>query len=570
MCPLLSRPYDPLLSSRRCATHLNVSANCPTDVSEYPSSHNYMIFCPDGTPAIVANTLSDISDSTTGKSIIQLLELVSRKLEMIDEDGDRHMLDSQMLSEDDFEGYDDEEDSDDCGYFGDDFKPELALATRSAGDFTNSTKSTPTFRQRIRSDLRKAKKNGFKVGCLGGLLDGHGCYVSLSCRISKLGISEEAMKAWQVEPSEYLVVLFHYPAGYKTMETLISYDNATADRYFGVRIGISSTYKPTMQEAVRAFAILNKEDEKRLDEASQMSSQSQGESPKGFRNSFISRPLNGLLKERFPSLLRYRDTGMPWSGAEDFYNDHIGANIARLDGFQDKYHKPEQINAVYPRIVTADHIQDCPPGEHSLPLVGMQFVLRHFVRCTEFCLICFSKLSEELEAIKPYVCEKPLCLYQYMSLGFGPSIEHEILSQPKVVDLLISFCYASARMGHLKDFPTGLGLMVPRKDASSAEYIKAPQPAYHYHDPAPPPMQATASTFVKPLEMRFNEAAREMIFPDRSEKCPVQKGNWVVIRIATGNAKGEDRVIHCRVAENFYWPTVEVGEPGKLKVSETV
>ena len=52
--------------------------------------------------------------------------------------------------------------------------------------------------------------------------------------------------------------------------------------------------------------------------------------------------------------------------------------------------------------------------------------------------------EEEFEALKPYVCSKPLCLYQYMSLGFGPSVEHEIATQPYVVDLLVSFAYTSA------------------------------------------------------------------------------------------------------------------------------
>jgi ubiquitin-conjugating enzyme E2 Q len=50
---------------------------------------------------------------------------------------------------------------------------------------------------------------------------------------------------------------------------------------------------------------------------------------------------------------------------------------------------------------------------------------------------------------------------KYMSLGFGPSVEHEILTQPYVVDLLISFCYASAKSHRLREYPTGMGLSVP-------------------------------------------------------------------------------------------------------------
>lgn len=91
----------------------------------------------------------------------------------------------------------------------------------------------------------------------------------------------------------------------------------------------------------------------------------------------------------------------------------------------------------------------------------MQFALRHLVRCTEFCLVCHCKVEADFEALKPYVCDKPLCLYQYMNLGFGPSIGHEIITQPHVVDLLISFCYTSANYRKLRYLPTGMALMVP-------------------------------------------------------------------------------------------------------------
>ena len=65
------------------------------DVSEYPSSHMYMLIAPDDAPKLVANALSAIAGSAYGKSIEQLLELTSRKLESTDDDGDQQMLDSQ-------------------------------------------------------------------------------------------------------------------------------------------------------------------------------------------------------------------------------------------------------------------------------------------------------------------------------------------------------------------------------------------------------------------------------------------------------------------------------------------
>ena len=96
------------------------------------------------------------------------------------------------------------------------------------------------------------------------------------------------------------------------------------------------------------------------------------------------------------------------------------------------------------------------PEEASYPLMAMQFTLRHLIRCTEFCLVCHTRVDNDFEALKPYVCSNPLCLYQYMTLGFGPSIEYEITSQPLVVDLLINFCYLAANGKALTDLPTGM------------------------------------------------------------------------------------------------------------------
>jgi ubiquitin-conjugating enzyme E2 Q len=398
-------------------------------------------------------------------------------------------------------------------------------------------------------------------------MEGLSCYVSLSIRISKLGISEEAMQAWQLEPSEYLVAILHYPAGYKSMDDLRAYDTHQARRSFGVRIGICTTYKPTTQEAITAFTVLGKEEEK-LREATQQADSQQASSslPKGFRNSFVSRPLNELLEQRFHLLLKYRYGGMSWHGAEYFYNDQVlNASPTSEDASHDKYYMDEPVSDAWPKVVTDDHITSSMSPEHSLPLIGMQFVLRHFVRCTEFCLICFTKMPDDLQAIKPYVCDNPLCLYQYMSLGFGPSIEHEILSQPKVVDLLISFCYASARNNRLKDFPTGLSLAVPPPVSYENEHLLAQQQQQQYgryplvkSGPLQPTMTQThvVQKHVA-LSMRYNAATLEMLFEDAKQASPVTTGNWVVIRVDDSS----HRSLHCRVVDTSLYPSVKVSEP---------
>ncbi|KAL5115888.1 hypothetical protein ACEQ8H_006204 [Pleosporales sp. CAS-2024a] len=533
---------------------LHISVLIP-ELSDYPTSHMCIIFAPDNAPARLASLLNHISDAATGKTVPQILELVSSRLESTDHDGDQQMLDSQQLCDSD------EDDEYEEEYFpGDEDMMPPSLVDSSNGSVPGGrcTEATDTFKSRIRRDLRAAKDEGFKVGHLGCLMDGLACYVSLSVRIAKLGISEEAMQAWQVAPTEYLVVIFHYPAGYKNMDDMKSHDNMAARRNFGIRLGICTTYKPTMQEAIQAFTVLSKDEENRREASQANESQQTTTYPKGFRTSFISRPLNELLEQRLHMLLKYRYSGMPWSGAETFYNNQIlrPSDTKHTEGSDDKYYQPEHVSTTYPSLVAADHIQDAKTSEHSLPLVCTQFVLRHFVRCTEFCLICFSKMPDDLQAIKPYVCDNPLCLYQYMSLGFGPSIEHEILSQPKVVDLLISFCYASARVGRLRDFPTGLSLAVPHP-VSNEGYAIPEYRGYIAPQALPPPPSTFTAMKKDAIKARYNAATNELLFDDTNQGCPITNAQWIVLRTAIA----PEKAMHCRVIDASLFPSVRLSSP---------
>lgn len=521
-----------------------------------------MIYGADNASSSVAAALDDITGAASGKTVTQILELVSSRLESTDGDGDRQMLDSQ-----DFDEFEEDDGDDGDEYFpGDeDLLPRhVSASNQGLNQGGESTEATSAFRQRIRADLLTAKSEGFKVGHLGGLMDGLGCYVSLSIRIAKLGISEEAMQAWQLAPTEYLVVILHYPNGYKNMDDLKSYDAMQARRYFAIRIGISTNYKPTVQEAILAFTVFSKEEEKRREDSQQADSQQTDIAPTGFRNSFISRPLNELLEQRFHMLLKYRYGGMPWHGAESFFNEQLlHAAHANQDASEDRYYQDEQVSNTWPKLITDDHITSTFGQEHSLPLVTMQFVLRHFVRCTEFCLICFSKMPDDLQAIKPYVCDNPLCLYQYMSLGFGPSIEHEILSQPKVVDLLISFCYASAKGGRLRDFPNGLSLAVPPAASNESYAVQAQHNVgwgVQQPPPPPPPLLLNQPAVQTPQiahRTRYNAQSKEMLFDNPNQTSPVATGSWIVIRVDNDPSKA----LHCRVTDASFYPSVRVSEP---------
>ncbi|KAL8848422.1 MAG: hypothetical protein Q9198_011192, partial [Flavoplaca austrocitrina] len=249
--------------------------------------------------------------------------------------------------------------------------------------------------------------------------------------------------------------------------------------------------------------------------------------------------------------------GFGWAGAESYYIDHQGTNLLSENAVDNKFYAPESSSrtAALPKLVTDDHLAEAVT-KASLPLIAMQFALRHLVRCTEFCLVCHEKVEANFEALKPYVCSKPLCLYQYMAFGFGPSIEHDIIAQPHVVDLLISFCYSSAAFNTLKNLPTGLALAVPVPSSMPA------RSQYPYR--APPlsnvPNQPVEEVNSKPgnpskvYKAKFDRDNMELILsPGELILFPNQ---WIFVMVP-GSIQQR---FHCRVIEALH-PTIRLGPP---------
>ncbi|KAI6845828.1 hypothetical protein KC332_g1457 [Hortaea werneckii] len=542
-----------------------------TDLDEYPKSHEYMLFSDDDAPLYIGTALQDVR-GTARKPVIELIGIVSAALTKAapDKDGDTEMGESQGI--DDEDSLNEEDDDQDDIYDSDHeaFGGNAGQATSAYQTITTSSKvsgSTRAFRARIRSDLVATKRAGFKVGQVGHLMEGLNCFVSVSIRMSKLGISHEAMRAWQMSPEEYLILIIQYPNGYKTSEELQALDSLRLAPNLGFRVCASKHYKPTLQEAIQAFTVVSKADSR--DNASdlavanaipQAGDVSDGD---GLRETFISKPLNSLLQERLVPILRSRAIGMTWRGAEEWYVESASRGPSNADGIPDAFFEPESPNEALPDIVNADHFASGvgkKSFEKSFPLLAMQFLLRHFVRCTDFCLVCHRPLETEVEAIKPYVCDQPLCLYQYMTLGFGPSIEHEILSQPYVVDLLISFCYVSAAMRKLKEFPDGLALTVPPVNPLGTDIpdqlrVSSYQSAESSNDSSEANKKSCSNCAT--YEVGLDPDKLEMIFHDKPERCPVRRGTWIVFK-ASEFRHGE---MHCRVADVTYYPTIKIGTP---------
>lgn len=390
----------------------------------------------------------------------------------------------------------------------------------------------PDVRDYICADLRKARQAGFRVGILGEL-DGP-VILSASRRISKLGISNEAMEAWGVRPTDYLVLLVRYPTGYRRLPDVVF--SAGTSSMIQLYVGVCEIYKPSLNSARHVFATgvvsgLDDTDNAKMEPA--------------LGSILIGKSLQSLLNDRFTMILKYRlENGFSWTGAELYLNDGQGRLLHANEKSQPKYFESETWRVPPPDFLKDDHLaQGGPPSEMSLILIAMQFTLRRFVKCTEFCLNCYCKIDAGFEALKPFVCSKGLCLYQYMSLGMGPSLEWEISSQPYVADLLISFAYTRIATNKLHDFPTGFPLKVPHPGRTAMNPANFSSTAYRG-------------------KLTYDDAlgSRLCIY----SSCDIKVGDWIVILVdyaTSDQAEIRNRQeLHARVKDTTDKSNVILGD----------
>ncbi|KAL1857150.1 hypothetical protein Plec18170_003266 [Paecilomyces lecythidis] len=512
-----------------------------TDISSYPQDHSYFVYTTseDVPPAVTAG-LQEVQVRAEGQSLSDFLRYLSSSLvESLCSDGrlgsQASGHDSDVYIADDDGEYDEDDEWDEPLYIEDPFSdPEPA-----------SSSTQGALKSEIRADLRPAKSAGFRVGVLGDY-DGP-VIISISCRVAKLGISDEAMQAWRVTPQQYLVLLIRYPSGYQGLQKIFDVETAAGKSSVDMHVALCNSYKPTLSNAEHIiFRGLKNTDSNEKDRCISGGSV--------LEPSFISKPLDTLLNERLVKILKHRYTfGFDWAGAELFFNDVQGKSIQSVDTADSKYLEKEKSTLVTSGLLAGDHLLESS-GRLSFPLLAMQFTLRHFVRCTEFCLVCHCKIDADFEALKPYVCSNDLCLYQYLSLGFGPSLEFEIISQPNVVDLLISFAYSSASGDRLRDFPTGLGIMIPAGTEVLRECVNGMiTSGNRSYDLKPGSGQA-----LRPFKARLDPCKMELRFPDPEARPPVRIGDWIAI---LSHEVSEGNHLHCRVIEVAMWPVVKLSEP---------
>ena len=476
----------------------------------------------DDPPVFIIDILDKIGDLVIGSTILGMVREIAKALgkrlrrnaaetTSPDQDGDdmsiaeddSHANDEQDAEMDDYDDADDDDDAndnerDDDDYdfsdYDDDDVDDSYFGLGSAQAQERRGEMSPrqlVLLQRVKRDILKVHEAGYKVGLVQGLgRDSVQGIISISIRASKLGLSEQVMEAWDLDHHEYLVLLIQYRTQYEPLERVLQLPASQSPARFA--IGKCAQHKPSLRQAMAAFPDLN-----HVDHDKETADPEADEGQATFQKVFISNSLDQFMNESFVSLVKLRDLeSISWDAANELLNSKMGLGIGLGHGLEsasapssavdgETHTRESQDGPATPQSPECgtgapDHLLevDCEHGR-SLPLVAMQFVMRYFMRCTEFCLRCHRKLPDDFEALRPYVCDNPLCLFQYMAMGLGPSIEHEILTQPYVVDLLVSLCYASVHpMGTngnfrstsstttaspfpIRTFPVGLHLQVP-------------------------------------------------------------------------------------------------------------
>jgi len=347
----------------------------------------------DADPAIAAavETFSN-TELYPGCTIVRLLEplsrfLSSRQLQIGDSE---HPFLIMEEDDDDFLMEDDDDDDDILVGDFDDMAGASFPSFDGPSDGPSGPDSDANSRQ-ARADLRAVKDagSGFKVGIIsrGGdaFLSAH--YVSVAISISRLGLSEDVIKAWGIHSkNDYLVLLLYYPAGYCSLQKL----STSPSSFKNVKMGVftSHTYRPvSMEDASNALKY---------------------SSSSTLRPVFIADSLAELLNGRLIALINLRlKYGFNWCQAEHMYHASLGQSGSGQD-HEESYRVVENENK-FKKFGQDQLGRGLEVSSLSFPLVALQYTLRQYVSCTEFCLVCHNQQkTDKIEYLKPFVCSSAL------------------------------------------------------------------------------------------------------------------------------------------------------------------
>ncbi|KAK4063254.1 uncharacterized protein Triagg1_9639 [Trichoderma aggressivum f. europaeum] len=428
------------------------------DVDSYPKSSSVMIFTEsDHSIVDVSSLLERLSASLANKDVQTIIQAVAEKLLSKVETGveDDASAKPDVDSDDASDSFDEEELESEY----EDHVDEYTFSAVSARPRLNQPSGTAVSIARLKKDLNVVRSAGISVGIYPRVPVGEAEFFSLSLRATKLGIPEHALEAWGLERGDYVVLLCKFAPHYPTFSELLI-DGHWKPQF---RFGKCSKPKPSIDGARSALTTVS--------DASQNASNDKAEDTSGsFVPLYMSNSIDMLMNDGFLSFLQLRrGKGLSWDTALNQLKVLAKGGFSQ-DAVVFEHGAPDTpVPETAMPSLSHDYALD-QDEDFSFPMVAMQVALRRFARCTKYCMVCHQRLEDEFEALKPYVCHDPLCVYQFTTLGLGTSIEHDIVSNPYVVDILISFFAAAiGSPKSLRNFPVGLNLKsIPIGEMSEA------------------------------------------------------------------------------------------------------
>ncbi|KAI9158644.1 Ubiquitin-conjugating enzyme E2Q-like protein [Paramyrothecium foliicola] len=436
------------------------------DPDSYPSKSSFMVFtATELEEDNLESTLEKLSASCGNKSVSEVVDFISSTL--VEKPENCTITTPECTDLEDLEYDSDDENHElSSGALFDNHLFGLATNPQRFGDGVTE--------KRLRQDLEMARSVGLRVGVFKGPSSRYVEAISLSIRASKLGIAEDSLEAWGLRASDYLVLLMAFPRGYPLPGEYVELPSNQLD--IQLLYGKCLQPKPSVDSTRRALIADTRTRLKKeiFKENAENITTASGEGD--FLPIRMSQAIDYLLNERLPGLIRLRQSnhfGWDEAQAQLFRQSRTSTSGTQQTPVPTMAADDFMISKGAPEALSHDFAMD-KVDDFNIPLVCMQFALRRFAKCTQYCMVCHQKMPGGFDALKPYVCSDELCLYQFLSLGLGTSLEHEIVHNPFVVDLLVSFFYASLNNKALREFPRGLGLKAFHKDASwaSGDYLE--------------------------------------------------------------------------------------------------
>ncbi|KAJ4019136.1 hypothetical protein NW752_004875 [Fusarium irregulare] len=434
-------------------THTYTHAESPleiqalsTEPEAYPRHSSFLIFTSSEEPVGLEKWLQEISDLANGKSVTDVIALISnrltKKLEASSQlDGHISHEDSTTSDIDDDEESFYETEFDDMDI---DPIPEREPSLHNE-DPSTAVAAAAAITGRLKRHLREARSEGYHLWIPVEDREHGGLHkFSLSIHASKLKIPEEALEAWGLNPSDYVVMMFKLTSEYPLLSTFLEPSDRSIIQF---SFGKCTSPNPSSISATRVF---EGDDPESADE--EIKSRDESSSP--FLPLCMSLSFDTLLNKEFPKLLRLRlSEGISWDQAQELYAE-LSTGTHDTNAVKNHDESSDQFDL---ELLERNYLSKDADALNII-LIAMQFSLQRLVNCPKYCLVCHRRTGNSFETIKPFVCESQLCLFQYLSLGFCQSIEHEIIHNSNVVDLLVSFFYAAIMSNRIREFPTGLGL----------------------------------------------------------------------------------------------------------------